>query len=79
MPTDFSLDVRQVVPRERHSLVFSTFEVLKPGEGFILIADHEPQPLGRQFETRCAISSPGIISNKARQSGAFASAASPRR
>jgi uncharacterized protein (DUF2249 family) len=54
MPTDSSLDVRQVVPRERHPLVFSTFEVLKAGEGFILIADHDPRPLRRQFETQCA-------------------------
>lgn len=37
MSTDSSLDVRHVSPRERHLLVFSTFESLKPGEGFILI------------------------------------------
>jgi uncharacterized protein (DUF2249 family) len=54
MPIDSSLDVRQVVPRERHTLVFRTFKVLKPGEGFILIADHDPRPLRRQFETQCA-------------------------
>jgi len=54
MPADSSLDVRQVVPRERHPLVFNTFDGLKPGEGFILIADHDPRPLRRQFETRCA-------------------------
>ena len=42
MPTDSSLDVRQVIPRERHPLVFRTFETLKPDEDFILIADHDP-------------------------------------
>lgn len=54
MATDSSLDVRQVAPRERHPLVFSTFEALVPGEGFILIADHDPQPLRRQFHAKCA-------------------------
>jgi uncharacterized protein (DUF2249 family)/uncharacterized protein (DUF4213/DUF364 family) len=54
MHTDSSLDVRQVVPRKRHPLVFSTFEALEPGEGFILIADHDPRPLCRQFEARRA-------------------------
>jgi uncharacterized protein (DUF2249 family) len=53
MPTDSSLDVRQIVPRERHPLVFGTYEALKPGEGFVLIADHDPRPLRRQFEARC--------------------------
>ena len=33
MPTDSSLDVRQVVPRERHPLVFSTFEVTRDAAG----------------------------------------------
>jgi uncharacterized protein (DUF2249 family) len=50
MPTDSSLDVRQIVPRERHPIVLSTFESLKRGEGFILIADHDPRPLRRQFK-----------------------------
>ena len=43
------VDVREIVPRERHPLIFETYESLKPGQGFILINDHEPKPLYYQF------------------------------
>lgn len=33
------LDVRNVVPFERHRLIFETFNNLKEGENFILIND----------------------------------------
>ncbi|MEA2681099.1 MAG: hypothetical protein QOK03_2821, partial [Candidatus Binataceae bacterium] len=36
-----SLDVRNVVPRERHTLIFDTFQSLKPSEAFVLINDHD--------------------------------------
>jgi len=49
-PADRSLDVRNVVPRERHTLIFDTFEGLKPGEAFVLINDHDPKPLYYQFQ-----------------------------
>jgi iron-sulfur cluster repair protein YtfE (RIC family) len=35
MPDDRPLDVRNVVPRERHTLIFDTYTGLKPGEAFI--------------------------------------------
>ncbi len=44
------LDVREIVPRERHTLIFDTFMSLKPGEAFILVNDHDPRPLYYQFE-----------------------------
>jgi uncharacterized protein (DUF2249 family) len=50
MPDDRPLDVRNVVPRERHTLIFDTYTGLKPGEAFILINDHDPRPLYYQFE-----------------------------
>ncbi len=50
MPDDRPLDVRNVVPRERHMLIFDTYTGLKPGEAFILINDHDPRPLYYQFE-----------------------------
>lgn len=50
MPQDRPLDVRNVVPRERHTLIFDTYTGLKPGEAFILINDHDPRPLYYQFE-----------------------------
>ncbi len=43
------LDVREIVPRERHPLIFKTFDDLKEGESFILINDHDPKPLYYQF------------------------------
>lgn len=44
------LDVRNIVPRERHPLIFRTFEALRPGEGFVLVNDHDPKPLYYQFK-----------------------------
>ncbi len=43
------LDVRNILPRERHPLIFQTFEALKPGESFILVNDHDPKPLYYEF------------------------------
>lgn len=45
MPNDRSLDVRNVVPRERRTLIFDTFAGLKPGQTFVLVNDHDPRPL----------------------------------
>ena len=43
------LNVSEIVPRERHPLIFRTFDELKKGESFILINDHDPKPLYYQF------------------------------
>jgi uncharacterized protein (DUF2249 family) len=45
-----TLDVRQIPPRERHPLIFQTFETLHPGERFQLVNDHDPKPLFYQFK-----------------------------
>jgi uncharacterized protein (DUF2249 family) len=50
MAEDRALDVRNVVPRERHTLIFDTFMSLKPGEAFVLVNDHDPRPLYYQFQ-----------------------------
>ncbi|HEY8450277.1 MAG TPA: DUF2249 domain-containing protein [Bacillota bacterium] len=44
------LDVREVPPRERHPLIFRTFDALEEGAFFILINDHDPKPLYYQFQ-----------------------------
>ena len=44
-----TVDVRTIVPRERHPLIFNTFDALQPGEAFLLINDHDPKPLYYQF------------------------------
>ena len=43
------LDVREIAPRDRHPLIFSTFDGLASGEAFMLVNDHEPRPLYYQF------------------------------
>lgn len=44
------IDVRDMVPRERHPLIFRTFDELGSGESFELINDHDPKPLYYQFQ-----------------------------
>ena len=44
------LDVREIVPRERHELIFATFGALAPGQSFVLVNDHDPKPLYYQFQ-----------------------------
>ncbi len=48
--TQAIVDVRSVIPRERHPLIFRTFGALAPGEAFELVNDHDPKPLYYQFQ-----------------------------
>ncbi len=43
------LKVSNIVPKERHPLIFRTFDELKEGDSFVLINDHDPKPLYYQF------------------------------
>jgi uncharacterized protein (DUF2249 family) len=43
------VDVREIIPRDRHPLIFSTFDGLQPGQALILVNDHDPKPLYYQF------------------------------
>jgi uncharacterized protein (DUF2249 family) len=50
MPTtDPQLDVRSSPPARRHELIFENYASLPPGEGFVLINDHDPKPLYYQL------------------------------
>ncbi|HEX6979494.1 MAG TPA: DUF2249 domain-containing protein [Alphaproteobacteria bacterium] len=49
-PHETVIDVRTIVPRERHPLIFRTFDALGAGEGFLLVNDHDPKPLYYQFQ-----------------------------
>lgn len=53
MSTEFAstLDVRQIIPRERHPLIFNSFHALRPGQSLQLINDHDPRPLHAQFQS----------------------------
>jgi len=44
-----TVDVREILPRDRHPLIFATFDDLQPGEAFELVNDHAPTPLYYQF------------------------------
>ncbi|HET6870516.1 MAG TPA: DUF2249 domain-containing protein [Solirubrobacteraceae bacterium] len=46
---DQVLDVRQEIPARRHELIFDTYGALPPGDGFVLVNDHDPKPLYYQF------------------------------
>ncbi len=48
-PTSSVVDVRTIAPRERHPLIFQTFDDLTAGEAFMLVNDHEPKPPYYQF------------------------------
>ncbi len=43
------IDVRNMVPRERHPLIFATFDDLVPGQTMLLVNDHDPKPLYYQL------------------------------
>lgn len=43
------LDVRTIQPRDRHPMIFQTFDNLKVSESFELVNDHDPKPLYYQF------------------------------
>jgi len=44
------LDLRSLLPFERHSKIFDMWDSLKEGETLRIINDHEPRPLYYQFE-----------------------------
>jgi uncharacterized protein (DUF2249 family) len=46
------LDMREIAPRVRHTIVVQLFEHLAPGTALELKVDHNPMPLRRQFEAR---------------------------
>jgi uncharacterized protein (DUF2249 family) len=48
------LDVREITPRERHPLIFSTFDNLPAGSSMLLVNDHDPKPLYYQLQAERA-------------------------
>ncbi|HEX7083816.1 MAG TPA: DUF2249 domain-containing protein [Gaiellaceae bacterium] len=51
---DSTLDVRGEPHARRHQLIFASYDKLAPGQGFVLVNDHDPIPLRYQFEARFA-------------------------
>ena len=48
--TMVELDLRSIMPFERHELIFKKWDELKAGETLKIINDHDPKPLRYQFE-----------------------------
>ena len=46
---DYDLEVRHLIPAERHRIIFEKWFELAPGAGYVLINDHDPKPLYYQF------------------------------
>ena len=46
------IDVRTIAPRDRHPLIFSTFNALAAGQALELVNDHDPRPLYYQFNAQ---------------------------
>lgn len=44
------IDVRRLVPAERHKKIFELVGNLTPGVSFVLVNDHDPKPLYYQLE-----------------------------
>lgn len=44
------VDLRPMIPPERHATVFAALDALAPGATFVLINDHAPIPLLRRIE-----------------------------
>jgi len=48
--TSPTVDVRDIAPRDRHPLIFSTFRSLAASQAMELVNDHDPRPLYYQFQ-----------------------------
>ena len=59
------IDVRDMAPRERHPLIFATFDGLAPGDSLLLLNDHDPKPLFYQMQAE----RPGQVSWEPEEEG----------
>jgi len=46
-----AIDVRTLVPSQRHQKLIAMFKALPPGESFTFINDHDPKPLFYEFRS----------------------------
>ncbi len=49
-PEPAEIDVRSLIPAQRHARIFALVDALLPDTAFILINDHDPKPLYYQLE-----------------------------
>lgn len=46
------MDMREIALRLRHTLIFTAFDRLAPGEAFCLFHNHDQKPLRHHFGAR---------------------------
>ena len=46
---DAQVDARKYEPKDKHTVIFDTYDGLNSGETMELINDHDPRPLHYQF------------------------------
>jgi uncharacterized protein (DUF2249 family) len=46
------INVQDIDPRHRHTIIFQLFDHLAPNSSLLLIVDHNPKPLGAQLEAK---------------------------
>jgi uncharacterized protein (DUF2249 family) len=68
LKTQTTLDLREIPPRDRHPLIFSTLRQLEAGEALELVNDHDPVPLHHHLQAEF----PGRFSWQYLQSGPHA-------
>ena len=49
-PAHRNIDVRSMIPAQRHKNIFELVNELPIGDAFVLINDHDPKPLYYQLE-----------------------------
>ena len=49
-PASPEIDVRPLVPAQRHARIFQLVDALLPDTAFVLVNDHDPKPLYYQLE-----------------------------
>lgn len=50
MSDAITIDVREIPPRNRHSLIIQAYQALGAGGSLLLQVDHDPKPLQYQFD-----------------------------
>ncbi|MBS1970890.1 MAG: DUF2249 domain-containing protein [Bdellovibrionales bacterium] len=47
---EFIIEAQTIPPRERHGFIFQSFDNLEGGDSLVIVNNHDPIPLLRQFQ-----------------------------
>ncbi|MGZ3797274.1 MAG: DUF2249 domain-containing protein [Pseudobdellovibrionaceae bacterium] len=51
---EFVIDAQSISPAERHAFIFQSFDNLGTGDALVIVNNHDPVPLLRQFQEKRA-------------------------